>query len=70
MPRPHPQPSDAEGPLYKAKELTNAVLVFAQGMGMNLMSKEQLEGALMQLAFALRDQINEAADELGLDIGP
>ena len=64
-----PEPSDAEGPLYKAKELTNAVLVFAQGMGAGLMSDQQLEGALMQLAFAIRDQINEAADELGLSIG-
>lgn len=69
MPRPQPQPSDAEGPLHKAKELTNAVLVFAQGMGLGLMSDKQLEGALLQLAFALRDQINKAAEELGLDIG-
>lgn len=66
---PQPQPSDAERPLSIAKGLTNALIMAAQGAPGGVLSDQQMEWALMQIAFALRDQINEAADKLGLEIG-
>lgn len=69
MPNLIPQPSNAEGPLSIAKGLTNALLMAAQGMPAGLLCNEQAEWALMQIAFAIRDQIDKAADVLDIDIG-